>query len=214
VKRSKYLSLQSSFCFVLKFARIMGKHKNKGNMPKASWTQLALGGAMAAGARILRRLSQSVGVVTTSATGTLFQRVNSSAVANAVEWSNLSAVYTQYRTIEMRLTLVPQQSTTATAPYGQGTLIFGTDRSGALATLSSYASVWGLQAPKVHTLQMVKPAVYSARAIDLEDQDFTPVGAPVSLFAVQYAINAPNVISTGVAFLLLDYVVEFKGNQA
>jgi hypothetical protein len=191
-----------------------GKKHNGGKLSKANWTQLSMGNSMAAGARILRRLSQAFGVITTSATGTLFQRVNSSAVANCAEWSNLAAVYVQYRTIELRLTLVPLQSSTAVEPYSQGVLIFGTDRSGTLATLSSYASVWGLTAPKVHTFQMVKPAVYTARAIDLEDQDYTPVAAPVSQFSVQFGINAPNVLSTGVAFLLLDYVVEFKGNQA
>jgi hypothetical protein len=192
----------------------MSKHNNKGKMSKANWTQLSIGNSMAAGARILRRLSQAIGVATTSATGTYFARVLSSAVANAAEWSNLSAVYVQYRTIEIRVTVVPMMSTTSSAPSEQGVLVFGTDRGGAAGVPSSYATIWGLQAPKVHTLQMVKPAVYTARAIDLEDQDFVICSAPASVFAVQFGINAPNVLSTGVAFVLYDYVVEFKGNTA
>jgi hypothetical protein len=190
-----------------------GKKHKGGKLAKANWTQLSLGNAMAASARILRRLSQAVGVLTTSATGTYFARVQSSAVANAVEWSNLAAVYVQYRTIEIRVTIVVLGSTTSVAAQ-QSLLVFGTDRSGILAAPSSYATVWGLQAPKVHTLQCVKPCVYTARAIDLEDQDFTPVGAPVSMFAVHMAINNAGTLSTGIAYALYDYVVEFKGNQA
>jgi hypothetical protein len=190
-----------------------GKKHNGGKMSKANWTQLSIGNSMAAGARILRRLSQAAGVLTTSATGTYFYRALSSAVANAAEWANLAAVYVQYRTLEIRLTIVPLGSTTSVNP-AQTVLIFGTDRAGTLAVPTSYATVWGLQAPKVHTLQCVKPCVYSARAIDLEDQDFTPVASPVSLFAVQFAMNNPGTLSTGLAYLLIDYVVEFKGNQA
>lgn len=191
-----------------------GKKHNGGKLSKANWTQLSIGNAMSAGARILRRLSSAIGVVTTSATGTYFARVQSSAAANAAEWANLAAVYVQYRTIEIRVTVVPQQTSTVTAPYSQAVLVFGTDRGGIAGVPSSYATIWGLQAPKVHTFQMVKPAVYSARAIDLEDQDFTPCSAPVSLFAVQFGINMPTAISTGIAFVLYDYVVEFKGNTA
>jgi hypothetical protein len=61
---------------------------------------------------------------------------------------------------------------------------------------------------------MVKPAVYTARAIDLEDQVFTPCSAPVSMFAVQFGINMPTGTTTGIAFVLYDFVVEFKGNTA
>jgi hypothetical protein len=192
----------------------MSKHNNKGKMSKANWTQLSIGNSMAAGARIIRRLSQALGVATTSATGTYFARVQSSAVANAAEWSNLAAVYVQYRTIEVRVTVVPLMSSLSTAPSGQGILVFGTDRGGVAGVASSYATLWGLQAPKVHTLQMVKPAVYTARAIDLEDQNFVLCSAPSPAFAIQIGINAPNVLSTGVAFVLYDYVVEFKGNTA
>jgi hypothetical protein len=187
-----------------------GKKHNGGKLSKVNWTQLSIGNSMAAGARILRRLSLAAGVLSTSATGTYFYRALSSAVANAAEWSNLAAVYVQYRTIEIRVTVVPLRST-ASVDF---VLVFGTDRAGSLAVPTSYATIWGLTAPKVHTSNMVKPAVYSARAIDLEDQDFIPVAAPVSAFGVQFGINAPLLISTNVAFLFLDYVVEFKGNQA
>jgi hypothetical protein len=209
VKRRKYLASQSNFCFALKFVRIMGKHNKQGKLSKSNWTQLSIGNAMAANARVLRRLSQSAGTLVSSATGTYFYRALSSAAANAAEWASLAAVYVQYRTIEVRVTVVPLRA----ANPADFVLVLGTDRSGTLGVPTSYVTVWGLQAPKVHTSNMVKPAVYAARAIDLEDQEFTPVAAPVALYGVQFAVNSA-AVSTTFAMLYLDWVVEFKGNTA
>jgi hypothetical protein len=197
----------------------MSKNQKK-NKAVASWTQLSIGNSMSASQRIVRRLSQAVGVQTTSATGTLFVRIQSSACANAIEWSNLAAIYVQYRVIEIIVTLIPLQpfalsAGVNTAALGQGVVIAGTDRSGVLAVLSSYATVWGLTNPKAFTTQTIKPIRYRAKAIDLEDQNFTAVGAPQSLFSVQYALNF-NPVSTTLPALyqLNEFVVEFKGAQA
>jgi hypothetical protein len=191
------------------------KYKAVGN-----WTQLSIGNSMSMAQRIVRRLTQAVGVQNTSATGTLFVRVNSSACANAAEWANLAAIYVQYRVIEIIITLVPFQSSAYAAGVnsnvpGQGIVIAGTDRSGTLAVATSYAALWGLNNPKAYTTQTIKPMRYKARAIDLEDQDFTPVGSPVSLFSIQYGLNFVGVTAAvPCLYQLNEFVVEFKGAQA
>jgi hypothetical protein len=200
---------------MLKMSKNQKKNRGVGN-----WTQLSVGNAMSASQRIVRRLSQSVGVINTNATGGTVGRLLSSQCANAAEWANLAAIYVQFRVIEMILTFVPLQATIVTVASnanvpGQGILLMGTDRSGALATPGSLAAVWGLNNPKAYTTQTIKPMRYKARAIDLEDQDYIPIASPVSTFAIQYASNLTGVTaSIPFVFQLNEFVVEFKGAQA
>jgi len=192
----------------------MGKRKQKQKKQGGggnNWTQLSIGNALAASARVVRRLTQAVGVINVGATGLVSERILSSQCANCAEWPSMAAVYVQYRVIEIRITLCPF----TTAGQADGILVMGTDRSGALAAITTVTAAWGLTMPKVFSLRtLTKPAQYTAKAIDLEDQDYTPVGAPVPLFSIQYSLAASGLVSVPALFRLNEFVVEFKGTQA
>jgi len=187
----------------------MAKGKNQGQPKRqlAKWTQL---GALPqrVGASIVRRLTISAAAVTLSAGGQFALRQQDSTVANAQEWANISAIYSQYRVLAMRIHVVPAFSSAAYAMHG----VVGTDRSGAAAVPGTLGAVWGLQSPKIFLESMTKPFSYEARGIDLEDQLFTPVGAPTPRFALQMVINGP--ATTQVAYYYVDFMVEFKGTTA
>jgi hypothetical protein len=186
------------------------KKNNGGKLP--NWTQLSLGGSMGAAQRALRRCSETLGVISTGATQQAFGRVLNSQVANSQEWNSLSARYVEFRVLEIKVTIVPLASS-AGATSGQSMLIMAGDRSGSLAVPSAQATVWGLQAPKVYTFNTTMPCKYTMRAIDLEEQNFVSVGAPVASYGIQYSIYAPAYTSSTVAYLLIEWVVEFKGAQ-
>jgi len=152
-----------------------GKAKQKG----ANWTQLSFGGAMGQGQRVLRRLSQAVGQVSSTAGALVLIRILDSQAANCAEWASMSAVYVQFRVIAVRVVLIPSRGGVATN-YQDCPGVAGTDRSGALAAPSSVAGVWALNNPKPFLLTNTdkKPFSYEARAIDLEDQNYVPWGRP------------------------------------
>jgi len=183
---------------------MMSKHSKKAvgglNKKGANWTQLSFGGAMGQGQRVLRRLSQVVGTVVTTAGGLAGIRVLDSQAANAAEWSSMASVYVQYRVLAIRVYL---QSFLLPATAGTDLPVFlGTDRSGALASPGSVPIVWALHNPKVFKLNNSdkKPISYEARAIDLEDQLYTPVGAPVPRFAIQALIVGNGILSAVVGY--------------
>jgi len=199
----------------------MGKKKqnNKLKLRGMNWTQLSLGGTMGAAQRIVRRLTTNVGAVVGSATGLTLIRVLSSQCANAQEWANLSAVYVQARVIEIRVTLFPYRNpASGTGFTGNGTdymVVAGTDRSGALAAPTTIGGVFGLSQPKCFTSNAVVPHVITAKAIDLEDQEFFAIGTPVAKFAIQVASQMIGVTAAPSVFWQLnEFIVEFKGANA
>lgn len=197
----------------------MGKKNKNMKLKGMNWTQLSLGGTMGAAQRIVRRLTTNVGAIVSSATGLTLIRVLSSQVSNAQEWANLSAVYVQARVIEVRVTLFPYRNPAAgTGFVGNGTdymVVAGTDRSGALAAPTTVGGVFGLSQPKCFTSNGVIPHVITARAIDLEDQEFFAIGTPVAKYAIQVAAQMVGVTAAASHFWQLnEFICEFKGANA
>ncbi len=109
---------------------------------------------------------------------------------------------------------MPLDASVPTASGTTGILIVGTDRSGSLAALSTVAQVAMLQATKSFSGTDGKLAVYEAKATDLEDQNFDPVGSMVARFAIQTGWQ--NSSGTGAALwtnltMMIEYAVQFRG---
>ncbi len=173
---------------------------------KASWVQL-LGVSANPGAHEVRRLTAPATNITTSAGGTAFGRILSSAAISATEWASYAARYTEARVLAMRFHVVAAAGSAITSDR----IILSTDRSGILAAPASEQAVWAQTAPKIFIDAMVVPGVYEVRATDLEDQLFDAVTTMTNRFGIQYA--AFGTASTTIFSLLPEYMVEFRGPQ-
>jgi len=136
--------------------------------------------------------------VSTTTANTVFTR-GTTDVTSTTQWSNFSASYAEARVLAIT---IKQAGFTG----GTGFAVFGTDRSGT-ASVANQAAVWGLQAARAYNTDStaVQPHSYTARAIDLEDQLFSPVAAMPNNYAI-FGINA------AAAPILIEYLVEFKGS--
>lgn len=185
-------------------------NEKKGRMlsgRKTNWTRLV--GPQRANSSEVRRLTTIPGSQTTTASGSITLRFTNSSVSGAQEWSSYSARYVEARVLSIRVHISPLEPATS---ISNGTGVFGTDRSGGVAS-TTFAQVWALQAPKLYTTQMVKPFTYEARAIDLEDQDFSPTSsAPVLSFGINGSFTSLS-FSQVALFVLVEYMVEFRGTQ-
>jgi len=178
---------------------------------KASWVTLAQL-SRNPGATEIRRCTSVPGVLSTTASAVLFGRVLSNAATSSTEWANYAVRYVEARVLAVRLNFLPFGTSSAAAPMDVVAGVIATDRSGALSTPTSWGQVWALADPRPFTDQMVKPFTYQAQAIDLEDQDYQPVGALGATFSVLYAVSA-QVGNSACLFLATDFLVEFKGPQ-
>jgi hypothetical protein len=161
------------------------------------------------GVREVRRLSVVSGLASNGAglAAATIRPTGTAGLATTTEWASYISRWTEFRTLALRITALQVSASAATESYG----VFATDRSGALAVPTTQAAVLALAAPKFLSSTMVKPFVYEARAIDLEDQLFSPVGTIVNNFAVQVAIVGA--LSSTLYNLMVEWLVEFKGSQ-
>jgi len=145
----------------------------------------------------------SYGGTTTS--GTLTRRTANDVILS-FEWSGLlNQLYTEARVIAMRVHFaVPASQTTF------GYVLAGTDRSGALAVATLASQVFALQNAKLWNFPSgnKESISYEAKALDLEDQNFSAVSSMASSFAIQWLNSTNSSIATFTEFL-----VEFRGNQ-
>ncbi len=163
-------------------------------------------------ASVVRRLSYVSTASISASTGLLINPASVRSTAN--EWGSISAIYTQYRVLAIRVrTMVNATSVIGQTSVGSPAYVmYGTDRSGSIAATASPNSIWALDQPFVHalpTLDSVLPS-YEARAIDLEDQNYVAVGSNQTSFGILLVI----VTSNSVAFNywnFVDALVEFKG---
>jgi len=150
-----------------------------------------------------RSITRRLGVIFTSSAATVFAKGTSGVTASPY-WANLAAAYTEARVLEIRLHVAGSTPSAG----GSGVNVFGTDRSGAqtTGTVTSQAGVWELQAAKAFNAFSTGTQIscYTARALDLEDQLFSPVGAMPNNFSI-FGITAGGVTC------LLEFLVEFKG---
>ncbi len=127
-------------------------------------------------------------------------RVLSSGFTAATEYG-MTAVYQQARVLSMRVSF--------SVPYSNATFVVaGTDRTGTLAGAQTPAVVWALQNAKAFNgLYTGKSLIqYTAKATDFEDQNFDPIGAPVSRFGIHLVSNSATALT-----YLIEWEVELRG---
>ncbi len=140
----------------------------------------------------------------TAVAGVYTGAVSASTIrANATEWSNLAARYTEYRLLKVKAHFDISNSTTP-----GGYIVAGTDRSGS-GSAANAAAVWALENPKVFNVDATTAqlATYQAHAIDLEDSNFTSTGSNAVTFQVFIAGAANGTASNTV---LVEAWIEFR----
>lgn len=133
-------------------------------------------------------------------TGTGFSnRFLSSGWTASSEYA-LTAVYQQARVLSMRISICP--------PGISVPLTCGTDRTGSQAAGAALAVVWAMQNAKAFNGGLASKSLitYEARATDLEDQVFDPIGSPTPRFAV-HVVQATG----GNITCFLEWAVELRG---
>jgi hypothetical protein len=157
----------------------------------------------------LRRITYSAQVSTNGAgfhsllVGSAYMR------ANGVEWASYAARFTEYRILGVRLYL-----TTAPGETGlDGPVLLAVDNSGVLGAPTTIAQVWGMAKSKLFNINTTspRPIEYAARAIDLEDMNFTAVGVNATTF--QAILAAQSSFSLAYGYLFVEWAVEFRSTQ-
>jgi hypothetical protein len=185
--------------------------KSKNN---ASFKQLVVnpgwGKVRAQSATEFRRISYSI-TLTTNASNISVTRVGSSLMQTGVEWASYSARFTEYRILRTKIHVMDLM--TGMVPANLGVCIIAQDQSGTLATPSTTTALWALASPAIYNLSDTLPSgiVYNAKAADLEDYNYSAVGLAQSTYAVFVAVTG--IISTSVATLFVEWMVEFKSMQ-
>jgi len=181
----------------------MGKKKS---IPKMINTARSGSGGQA-GQTLTRRLTWS-----TTGSSNVGGRVRTTDVTSASEWSSAAAIYSEFRVLAIRCVFAPRQLSaiagTVSAQRAADYLITGIDRSGALAVPATALAAWGLQGARVHCLSDTISQV-EARAVDLEDQLFSPVTTVPANFAVQWFYTTG--FTTTAVDVLVEFIVEFRG---
>ncbi len=177
-------------------------------MPKKSksgnWTNLSSNIRQVAKPE-MRRLTW----VTSTGGASVSVRFGTDSVTSAAEWSSYASRFTECRVLGIKISFA---GTPVTAGTGAPLMFVGTDRSGSVAAGLSPAATAQLDAVKVFNTSntSMTPMSYQAKALDLEDQLFTPVGSAST--TKNYSIHATN--QAAVAFnCLVEFLVEFKGHQ-
>ncbi len=152
---------------------------------------------------IVRRCT-SLLTATTNGSGFYGGVITTSSVTSTQEWSNLAARWSEARVLQIKVHYIDSVS-------NFNAIVFSTDRSGALTAPTTNLQVWGGDAAKVFNADVQTPQTpkYSARAIDLEDQDFAAVGAMTNNYSIRVGLSGT--ASTAIAYLFVEYMVEFRG---
>jgi hypothetical protein len=159
----------------------------------------------------LRRITYSQ-ILTTAGTGLVSFTVGSTLLrASGVEWAFYAARFTEYRILGVRIHAT--DTPVAGVVNSQGPLLIATDNSGSATPPTTVALIWGMAKPKVFNIDQTTPKgiEYSARAIDLEDMNFTPVGTAASTF--QVFVFGSSGATTNIAYLFIEWAVEFRSTQ-
>jgi hypothetical protein len=188
----------------------MHTSKKKGSKKvKADWINVS-GFRSLSQAHEIRRMSYIASLTLTAQTYNSIS-INVGLIRSlSTEWSSFTARYVEYRMLALRLHVTDQLGASQSA-----TVIFSTDRSGVLTTPTTPAQQWAMANPKVMNLDysVTKMPSYEAKAIDLEDQLFTPVGqTSLNTFAIILGINIPTA-TTAIWTYYVEAMLEFKGSQ-
>jgi len=194
------------------------KSKKGGRRGKAttanSWKKI-VGLTEVAGAGVVRRLTFT-GSATTNAAGIFV--VNASTVgmrANSYEWSAISALYQEYRLLAAKISVTAGFPQALIVPSTDlASVVCGTDRSGALTPPTTAPGIFQLDDVKLYNGDYTEkaPIVYSAKAIDLQNQLFTPIGTNATSFILYVGIIG-DFSTANIAQYWIEWVAEFKGAQ-
>jgi len=130
--------------------------------------------------------------------------------SSAVEWNSMAARFVEYRILAIRVSLA---SGIAAANANSAFVIFATDRSGVATTPTTPTGTYAFSEAKLFNGAMTTPQVieYEARALDLEDQLFTPVGTTAGTYQVYFYIQGTS--ATQIYEYAVEFMVEFRGQQ-
>ncbi len=184
----------------------------------ASWTSLTRVNTRSDLTETVRLSSNSA--LSSVGASILTRYLSASQASSCPDWASFAARFTEYRVLALRIHYFPAfpdaNPTTAafaapTTAVTHGVLAVGTDRSAALAAPASFGAVSQLAAVKYHWT--ARPWVYEARAIDFEDQQFTPVTTTTNYFSVQVASRGTLNSGTTYGDICVEAMVQFKGRQ-
>lgn len=171
--------------------------------------------ATPANASVIRRVSY-LNSFSTNASGLGFLAASSANMrANGFEWGSLAALYTIYRILGVKITLTPGYPQAATSlPTALSSALFGVDRSGTLSTPTTQALMVVLDQFRIFNLDysLAKPIVYSAKALNFDDQDFASTAVNVAGF-IPYCCITGSFSTTNAATYVIEWFVEFRGAQ-
>jgi hypothetical protein len=159
----------------------------------------------------VRRITYSQ-ILTTAGTGLVSFTVGSTLLrASGVEWASYAARFTEYRILGVRIYATDAPVVGVVAATGP--MIVSTDNSGSATPPTTVALAWGMAKPRIYNIDQTTPKgiEYSARAIDLEDMNFSPVGAAQPTF--QVFVFASSGATVNVATLFIEWAVEFRSTQ-
>lgn len=185
------------------------RNKRRSRGPKRgvkSFTQMAAVAAPA-GVSEIRRLSYNQ-AVTTNGAGFVGLLVGPGLlVASATEWANYAARWQEYRVLATKVTMTNEGAQTSDF------VIFATDRGGLASTPVSVTALWATSGAKVFNgvLTQKEPITYEAKAIDLEDQLYTPVANTAVTYQVLMGTIGPPTTATFQVFV--EWMVQFKGTK-
>jgi hypothetical protein len=164
----------------------------------------------------LERIVLSISTITISngSANTITSFASSRPQSSGVGFSSFSARYTEYRVLRGRFAITPTALITG---GGNPSLILATDQA-ATATPATVAAVLNINGAKTFYLYNTdkSPITYEIKAIDLEEQLYTPSNvAPTLNFAMVLVAYTPSnaTANTVVCQISEEWLVEFKSRQ-
>jgi hypothetical protein len=133
-------------------------------------------------------------------------------LATTSEFSAFAGQYQEYRTLAIKVHIVPLFTIAGAPIYHTPNFLFTTDRSGVTAAPGSNGAAWRFSDAKLfNSITYTKTfSSYQARAIDITDQLWQPTTTSTDNFRVFLTATA-DAASTVSGAYYVEYVVEFKG---
>ncbi len=133
-----------------------------------------------------------------------------SSLASTNEWTSyLKNLYVEYKIVRVRVHVYPSVTNATSTSNFVNLVGFATDRSGAASSAASMNALVALDDSKIYPMSYTgRPFTYTATAIDLEDQLFSPVASAGSSFSVVYYATG---LGTGNFAYFLEIEIQLRG---
>jgi len=160
----------------------------------------------------IRRITYIMNGTVSAGTFDLVSLSPATFIANATEWASYIARYQEYRFLAIAVHV--SATTAATSIPSSGGIICATDRSGTASNPGSGAALWALDAAKVFESNYTNKEMirYEVKAIDLEDQNYTPVANTSTPFQLFVGLDLSAASTTSFRYYC-EALVEFKGTK-